>query len=113
MWGRTLYYVARDNALITLFSVAVFICISRWGSARPLSRFETAACKCGMAIYLAHPFFRLVFERLPMFSGALQLLMDFPAIMIPLVSFVCYVLSLIVGLLFQWLIRSVRIRLRR
>ena len=111
--GPDLYYVARDNALITLFSVAVFICISRWGSARPLSRFETAACKCGMAIYLAHPFFRLVFERLPMFSGALQLLMDFPAIMIPLVSFACYVLSLIVGLLFQWLIRSVRIRLRR
>lgn len=111
--GPDLYYVARDNALITLFSVAVFICISRWGSSRPLSRFETVACKCGIAIYLAHPFFRLVFERLPMFSGALQLLMDFPAIMIPLVSFACYVLSLIVGLLFQWLIRSVRIRLRQ
>ena len=111
--GPDLYYVARDNALIALFSAAVFICISRWGSVRPLSRFETAACKCGMTIYLVHPFFRLAFERLPMFSGALQLLMDCPVIMIPLISFACYALSLIVGLLFQWLIRSVRIRLRQ
>ena len=110
--GPDLYFVARDNALIAFFSVAVFICFSRWGCVRPLSRFEAAACQCGMAIYLVHPFFRLAFERMPMFSDALQLLMDCPVIMIPLVSFVCYVFSLIVGVLLQWLNKSVRIHLR-
>lgn len=99
--GPDLYYVARDNVFIALFSVAVFVCFSRWGSLRPLSRFEVAACRCGMAIYLVHPFFRLAFEKLPLFSGLLQLLMTHPLSMIPLVSLACYGLSFSVGLLLQ------------
>lgn len=92
-----LYYVARDNVLIALFSAAVFMCFSKWGNGRPLSRHETTVCQCGMAIYLVHPFFRLAFERLSLFVDAYELLLAHPLIMIPLVSLACYLLALFVG----------------
>ena len=111
--GPDLYYVARDNILITLFSAAVFVCFTRWGSIRPLGRFERAACQCGISIYLVHPFIRLAFERIPFFSGVLRLLMSHPAVMIPLVSFFCYILSLAVGFLWRSLHASVMSRRSR
>lgn len=108
--GPDLYYVARDNVLIAFFSAAVFVCFSRWGDTRCLTRFEATARQCGMAIYLAHPFFRLAFERLPFFSDALQLLLMQPIVMIPMVSLACYSLSFAVGLLWRHLNKAIASR---
>lgn len=96
--GPDLYYVGRDNALICMFSLSIFVGFSRWGNYRSLSNIEQVVCNCGLFVYLLHPFFRLIFERVSIFGGLLSSLMNQPLFMIPIVTSGCYVASLILSI---------------
>lgn len=99
--GPDLYFVNRDNVLICIFSFGVVLVFSRWAGLRPMGRAGRLVCDCGLMIYLVHPFVRLIFERVQLFSKMYLLLLNNPGIFIPLVSVACYFLSFVFALLLK------------
>lgn len=84
--GADLYYVARDNVLIALYSVAVFLLLARYGEHLGRTRIVAALARYGLAIYLIHPFVRLALEGLVCFSPLITWLLQEPLLSVPLVS---------------------------
>ena len=103
--GQDLYYVDRGNLLIYFFSLGVFLAFSSWEAQRPLCKLERKLCDCGLLIYLIHPFFRLLFESAPIFSGLQDLVLGQPLIFVPLESIAYWALSFVCAL-FCRLIKS-------
>lgn len=112
--GQDLYYVARDNALIALFSVGVweafYLIFSRVSGCRALDYLV----RWGMTIYLSHPFFRLAMEGIAQFRLAVDWLLSAPLVSIPVVSVLIWIMSVCfagaLGLVRNVIIRSPLLR---
>ena len=112
--GQDLYYVARDNALIALFSVGVweafYLIFSRVSGCRALDYLV----RWGMTIYLSHPFFRLAMEGIAQFRLAVDWLLSAPLVSIPVVSVLIWIMSVCfagaLGLVRNAIIRSPLLR---
>lgn len=95
--GPDLYYVNRDNLLIAAYSSGVFG-LFRWCGPRgqtglPLRHLTSL----GLAVYLAHPFLRLVMERTPAGAPLVHWLLEMPLIAIPVVSVLLWGLSVFIS----------------
>lgn len=92
--GWDLYYVNRDNILIAIYSIAVFV----WGKERMrekaiLNPLAKAAVSCGLLIYLVHPFVRLIMESCSVFNPFVEYMLQHPVTGITLVTLIVYLVS--------------------
>lgn len=92
--GPDLYYVSRSNLLIALFSVGAFEGFRLVGPCLGDGRRLRDLAAVGLAVYLIHPFLRLVMEGVPLFAPVVRVLLEAPVVAVPLVSLVLWALSL-------------------
>lgn len=91
--GADLYYVARDNVLIALFSVGVletFRLGARWTVGHPAI---SSLAGLGMGVYLIHPFLRLIMESEETLSPFVTWLLCCPELAVPCVSLLVWLSS--------------------
>ena len=94
-YGWDLYYVNRDNLLIALYSIAVFL-FAKEKMGRDYiggAPFAKKAVSCGLLIYLVHPFFRLIMESCDVFSPAVDFMLAHPCLGVAVVTVAVYLLS--------------------
>lgn len=100
--GADLYYVARDNVLIVVFSIGVLVLFAGRKFNRRLSRIALFLSSYALWIYLVHPFVRELFESLPMFSPMKQWLLDNTLVGIPVVTTLVYLFTLLLSVTLKW-----------
>ena len=102
-YGWDLYYVNRDNLLIALYSIAVFLFAKNKLGKGHIggASFAKRAVSCGLLIYLIHPFFRLIMESCSIFSSAVDFMLAHPCLGITAVTAVVYLLSFGMSLVFK------------
>lgn len=91
--GPDLYFVARDNLLIALFSVGVWEACLLFFSAARGGRVLHYVVRGGLFIYLFHPFLRLCMESMKIFQPLVDWLFAAPLVSIPIISGVIWALS--------------------
>lgn len=93
--GWDLYYVNRDNILIALYSTSVFLFVKNAMAKDYVggATFAKKAVSCGLLIYLAHPFFRLIMESCDAFSFFVDFMLLHPCLGITMVTTGVYFLS--------------------
>ena len=96
--GPDLYYVARDNVFIALFSIGTFEAFRLLEASFRGGAVLSTIVSCGMSIYLIHPFLRLLMEGLDFFSPVVGWLLAAPLVSVPVVSLVLWGLSLALSL---------------
>lgn len=108
LYGADLYYVARDNVLVAIFSIGVFELFHGLDGRLRSGGWIGRIAGWGMTIYLVHPFFRLAMEGVGFFSPAVTWLLDAPAIAIPVVSLAMWLLSAAVGAVIDLIAEAAR-----
>ena len=109
--GADLYYVARDNLFIAVFSIGFFSFGQLCSRKIQTSRIIKSLSAVGLYIYLIHPFLRLVMEELTIFEPIIQGLLESPLIAVPMVSLIIWALSALIAVPLSKVIDFIRLKL--
>ena len=93
--GPDLYYVARDNLLIALYSIGVWEAGLLLYSKRSEGFLLRSIVGWGMFIYLFHPMLRLIMERVSSFQPLVNWLLEAPLTAVPFISLLIWWLSVV------------------